>query len=70
MTQTPVSSSILLKNKTKQNFAMKFPGINNPFPILTVALFKKTKTKPVHKNVMALIYMIVFYITKIAMLYA
>lgn len=44
---------------------MKFPGIHNPFQIFIVAFF----SEPVHKNTIALIYTIVFYITKIAMLY-
>ena len=39
MTQTHASSSILLKNKTKQNFAMEFPGIHNPFQMFIIACF-------------------------------
>lgn len=39
MTQTYASGSILLKNKTKQNFAMEFPGIHNPFQIFITACF-------------------------------
>lgn len=39
MTRTQASGSILLKNKTKQNFAMKFPRIHNPFQIFIVAFF-------------------------------
>lgn len=65
MTQTQASGSILLKNKTKQNFAVKFPGIHNPFQIFIIVGF----FSPVHKNTIARIYMIVFYITKIAVLY-
>lgn len=64
--QTQAFGSILLKNETKQNFAVTFPGMHNPFQIFIVSFFFLNQyiTTRLH-----FIYIIVFYITKIAMLY-
>lgn len=49
--QTQAFGSILLKNETKQNFAVTFPGMHNPFQIFIVSFFF---FKPVHNNTIAL----------------